>query len=106
MGLDNSISSVMRAAADAYAKHGPLTADPVRACAIMIREAGEALNEALLATRTPDVMANESAEPVITNAVEKVRQLHISRLYDELAQVAATCMIIMEEIEGGWVAHE
>lgn len=61
----------------AYFKHGPLTADPVRATGILTEEVGEAVSEALGMTRSPKL--------------EGSRQ----RMVRELAQVAATAISII-----------
>lgn len=77
---------VIAAVISAHRKHGLLTDDPVRACAIMLREGGEAMNEALLLT-----VRDRSSDPVD-------QMNYIGALYDELAQVAATAMRIMTQI--------
>jgi len=76
---------ILGEAISAYKKHGVLTDEPVRACAIMVREAGEALNEALLMT-----------SPKLSRFDNK--QKYIDALYTELAQVAATAAMIMTTI--------
>jgi len=74
---------VVNASCLANEKHGPLTIDPVRACAIMLREGGEAMNEALLMTSPKGAPQMEAR----------------MNLYTELSQVAATAMLIMTHIE-------
>ena len=83
MNSEDVMDDVAAAAVAAEAKHGRLTGDPVRACAILGREWGEAMNEALLLT-VPGAEA---------------RSKHRKQLYDELAQVAATAMLAMENID-------
>lgn len=78
-----TISDCLDAAKRAQHKHGPLTTNAVRACAILGREWGEAMNEALLLT-----VPGSGYNPIIT-----------ARLYDELAQVAATAMLMMEHLK-------
>lgn len=82
--------STMKAISDAYeaalVKHGELTADPVRGCAILIRECGEAMNEALLMT-APVKDASE------------MPNYRRQQMFDELAQVAATAMKIMNHLD-------
>jgi hypothetical protein len=82
-----TFDSVEAAAAEAYVKHGLLPSDPVRACAILGREWGEAMNEALLAT-SPRESSN-----VRRHEAEQ-------RLCVELAQVAATAMLIIQAVRG------
>lgn len=84
------VSDVMIAAHDAQMKHGPLTVDPVRACAILFRECGEAMDEALLET-VPE-------KSIISSS-------RLQYLYEELAQVSATAMLMMENLIDQGVAH-
>lgn len=91
---------VLSAAISAVRKHGELARDPVRACAILIRECGEAMNEALLMTSglIPDGFA---WGPNMTHS-QVLNRFHdqcIDNLYTELSQVAATAMIIMTHIQ-------
>lgn len=76
---------VIHAILDADAKHGELTKEPVRACAILIRECGEAMNEALLLTAP------------VKDAKSDDRNIRFA-LYNELAQVAATAVKIMQQL--------
>ena len=76
------VPAIINALDDAERRHGPLTTDPVRACAIMMREAGEAMNEALLATKP-------------TNTAPLLR---MELLYIELSQVIATCIRIQDNL--------
>ena len=90
--------SVINAGKQAIDKHGQLPSDPLRACAILGREWGEAINEALHATLYtlppwyPDV-------PDVSSVLEPMKMEASRRLYAELAQVAATAMLMMEDIK-------
>lgn len=97
---DESAAAVALAAHHARSKHGPLTTDPVRSCSILIRECGEAIDEALMATsgKVPDGMAVGLHE-TMENVRRRFRDQCIKNLYNELAQVAAVAMVIMRQIE-------
>ncbi len=69
----------------ALEKHGPLTKDPVRGCAILGREWGEAMNEALLATRPGQTVQGQYEAKL--------------RLRTELAQVAATAALMITYLQ-------
>lgn len=84
--MQSIMEALEHARVDAMLQHGPLTTDIVRACSILVRECGEAVNEALLATKPgiSDMWASK----------------HARDLYDELAQVATTAMLIMANLKG------
>lgn len=84
--LADAVRAVMAAMEAAVTKHGSLTVDPVRACAILGREWGEAMNEALTLT--------VPAPGSVRNPVHMRR-----RLYAELAQVAATAILAMANVD-------
>lgn len=65
----------------AVAEHGPLTDDPVRACAILTEEVGEAVAEALsLTRRNPRMGAKDD-------------------LISELLQVAAVAVMMIKDLD-------
>ena len=76
----------------AYTKHGPLTKDTLRATAILGAEAGEALDAALDMTRLSHPEENHSA------VVER-RRANLAHIREELAQVAATAILILENLQ-------
>lgn len=84
-------TDIVNAMNAALSKHGPLTKDLVRACAILGREWGEAMNEALLATLPPKSFS--TSEHAGTFEANKRKAL-----YAELAQVAATAAVMMENL--------
>ncbi len=85
MGLicEKILTAIRHEMNEADTKHGLLTTDPVRASAIMVREGAEVMNEALLMTRPG---------AIVTRASRK-------RMFIEAAQVAATCILIMENLD-------
>lgn len=85
---DEVIAAVLRALVEARLSHPIMTLDPVRRVAIVMMEAGEAMEAALDVTREL---------PLELHAAAKVN------LQVELEQVAATCiriLIAMESQEG------
>jgi hypothetical protein len=89
---DRTVERCRGAALDAFRKHGELTTDPVRACAILIRECAEAMNEALTGTR-PSMREC----PISYQVME--HRIATRHLYIELSQVAAVAMMLMDQIE-------
>ena len=78
---------IAEARAEAEAEHGKLTGDLVRAAGILTEEVGEVMAEALTATR---------ASMTDSGKVNARR-----RMVGELAQVAATAMLMMENLVRG-----
>lgn len=71
----------------ALAKNGAYPSDPIRACAVVVNEASEALAEALKLSRRAGSASHRGAVGT-KNAL-----LH------ELAQTAACCMMAIRELE-------
>ncbi len=80
MNTDGVLVDVIRELNASKVKHAELPADPLRRAALILREAGEALEEALWLTR-----------PGSPNSVA-VR----GRLYTEIAQTAAVAIRCMD----------
>lgn len=81
------LTHIARAMVDAEAKHGPLTKDPVRAGLIMVEEVGEAVAEILTATRLRSPADSKQIELALRKAI------------NELAQVAAMTILMIENVE-------
>lgn len=86
------VPQIAAAMDEAMAKHGPLTKDPVRACAIMIRESAEALDEALKMTHNLTVTGS------LDDLMEKIRTGR-EDMCTELLQVAATAITIWNNVQ-------
>lgn len=78
------IEFIEDAITDAHVGHGPLTKDVVRAALILAEECGEVADAALALTRP-------SCSPVLV-------QVRRQELMDELAQVAATSILMMANL--------
>lgn len=84
------VSKAMEAAYQAMVKHGVPSADPVRGCGIIAEEVGEAMAHALdLTPRTT---------PAVCGQPERDQLL---LMLAELAQVAGSALLRMEQIYSG-----
>lgn len=82
------VEHVRPAISSAEKIHGRLTADPVRAGLIMVEEIGEAAADILTYTSPRDVSVN-------------VRELHRLKAINELSQVAAMAILMIENLKEG-----
>lgn len=84
------LTSVLEAAADAVAKHGPATCDPVRACGVLAEELGECMEQALKLTSS-----SETERGNVTDTG------HIILLRAELCQLAGYALLQVQNIDRG-----
>lgn len=85
-GLNDPLTAVIAAVRHAEQKYGKLTRDPMRAGHILNSEVGEVSDALLDLTRPAPVDPHEVA-------------IHKRHLYSELAQVAATALLMMENLQ-------
>lgn len=81
----NVMNRLVNAADAALEKHGPLTTDAQRAALILTEEVGEVVEAVLDHTR-----------PSVTDSIRRAKREH---LMDELAQVAATAVFMIANLE-------